>query len=87
MNFKELNTPIPNFIPVSFIMPNFPPLSGARWCYTWDGEFIQRHIPSSQGVLLKRGGISDKPLENHLIRTSLGLLGQLPALKNKQTIQ
>lgn len=41
----------------------------------------------SQAVLLKRGGISDKPLENHLIRISLGPLRQLPALKNKQTIQ
>lgn len=41
--------------------------------------------PFSQGVLLKWGGISDKPLENHLIRTSLGPLRQLPALKNKQT--
>lgn len=44
MGFRELYTRVPNFLPVTFNMPNFPLSSGARCSYIWDAELARIHI-------------------------------------------
>lgn len=44
MGFRELYTQVPNFLVVTFNMPNFPLSSGARCSYIWDAELAGSHV-------------------------------------------